>query len=101
MTPSLTLAIREGMQFYTDFHALLGKLKMKADDYVLARQTEKEDVLSDMRRVAASPQPPPSATYVTGLPPQYAPSAPVASFPSNAAPLYGGSFHRPALAASH
>jgi len=78
---ALLAHLQQGLQFYLDFHALLQKLKLKADDYVFARHTEQEMILSDMKAAAAAA----AASAAAAVPPSYTyappPSAPIVSFP--------------------
>jgi len=42
--------LREGIQFYTNFQEMLKQFTGKCEDFVFARQTEKQDLLSEIQR---------------------------------------------------
>jgi hypothetical protein len=39
------MSYREGIQFYTNFQEILNQFAAKCNDFVIARQTEKQDLL--------------------------------------------------------
>lgn len=44
--------LREGIQFYTNFQEILKQFSRKCDDFVFARQTEKQDLLNEIQTQA-------------------------------------------------
>jgi len=49
--------LREGIQFYTNFQELLKQFDRKCTDFVLARQTEKQDLLLEIQKQTTQPNP--------------------------------------------
>mmetsp|Transcript_22620 Transcript_22620/g.37299 ORF Transcript_22620/g.37299 Transcript_22620/m.37299 type:complete len:811 (-) Transcript_22620:609-3041(-) len=51
---------KEGIEFYSNFQDELRRLDKKAKDFVLARNTEKEDLIGSLERMAVAPVPMPA-----------------------------------------
>jgi len=94
--------LREGIQFYTNFQEILRQFSRKCEDFAFARQTEKQDLISELQKQSNQPanqgfvsSPPPFTTTTQQAKPQNQPYLPQGVVPGQWQPIMQPVYQQP------